>query len=156
MAYSFPFSNATVSETKKLALYDMGELTNYGMKVDDAGYTCLTNLTASSPAFELIEYRSNDVKTVSTKVPVENQLSTGPAHKIQIEVQTVQTMVDEEGITHCEPARAYLTIIHSNAACWTDEALMTLCGRVESAAQQVGGLSRLTALSKGATKPTRE
>lgn len=156
MAYNYSFTNRTASANKKLELYDMGEIQNYGVKADDAGYTCLTNLTSPSPSFEIVEFRSNDVKTVSTKVPVENQLSTGAAHKVQVEVQTVQSMTDEDGVVHCEPARCYLTIIHSNSACWTDEALGELIGRTISECFNADGTSRLLAMSKGATKPTKE
>lgn len=156
MAYQFSFTNKAESSAKALTLFDMGELSNYGMKADDAGYTSLTNLTSPSPSFEVIEFRSNDVKNVSMKAPVENQLSTGAAHKLQVEVQTVMDSTDDEGIVHCEPARCYLTLIHSNAACWTDENLETLISRTISACYNSDGTSRLIAMSKGATKPTRE
>lgn len=139
MSSTFSFTNVS-DFTDTLTPTLVGPVANYAKIADEPTYCVLSNRTAALDQGELITYRANDVKKVSTSLVVQNPLPITNGIQYVIKVEEILRTADASGnIVGDEPIIAYLTIRHQKSGNITSELVDQVVRRLYGACYEDGG-----------------
>lgn len=152
---TFGFSNKTAG-TKPVTPTNLEVLTKYALTVDEPNQATLSNITCPSDQAELISYKCQALKSVSTSQ--ENlyppTVKTGVQYVIKLE-ELASTKSDTDPTFRVDnPVVAYLTIRHSKSSYITDAMIGEVVNRLLGACQKSDGTWRFGDLMRNSLKPT--
>jgi hypothetical protein len=154
---NFLFTNKTATVSKSLSLYDMAEMSNYGVK-DTDGKSRLINTTGTDfgTQSEYVTYSAKSVPSVKVNIPVQNpqKKTKGVQYGVQVEdiLRTTDTDDDSEIIDN--PIRVQIIIAHENSSAITEARIGEVLGRAVSSLQHANGDWRFNELASLATRPS--
>lgn len=151
----FGYTNKTAS-TKPVTPVNIEVMTKYAPIIDEPTQSVLSNLTCPSDQAELVSYKCQTVKGVSTSQ--ENlyppTVKTGVQYVIKIE-ELASTRSDTDPTFRVDnPVVAYLTIRHSKSAYITDAMIGEVVTRLLGACQKTDGSWRFSDLMRNSLRPT--
>jgi hypothetical protein len=160
----FTYTNTTAAQTKALPLYDMGEVSNYGLKGETNTKTSLINSKTDSDAREILSYFCSNIERVDTDLTIQNPspLATGNSKKkgiqygVNLEAVHVETDSSDASYRVDRPVKVSIRLMHEDAATITDAELMEHIGRAVSSLIKEDGTSRLGDLRASALRVTVE
>lgn len=158
----FTYTNKTATTYKTLALYDMGEVANYGLKSETAQKVSTINAASDADAREQLSYFCSSIPEVRTSLSVQNpsSLAVGNAKwkgiQYGIILEAIHKTVDSADATYRvdRPVRLLIQLQHEDAATITTSELMDLIGRGVSALIKANGNSRIPDLRASALRVT--
>lgn len=153
----FGFSNTTASTQVETPIA-VGVLTNYALKQDEPTVVDLDNKTCPFDQGELLSYKCQDVKKVSTVQDIlfPAPVATGVQYVIKLEEILSTTDGTDANYRVDEPIVAYLTIRHPKSGNINGALVGTVVDRLMGACRKADGSWRFDDLMRSSLKPTVE
>lgn len=156
---TFGFTNVTAfTDTLNPTL--IGPSANYAKIGDEPTYCILSNKTAPLDQGELITYRANEIKKISTSQTLQNPLPIKNGIQYVIKAEEILRTKDADGnIIGDEPVVAYLTIRHQKSGNITSGIVEAVVQRLLGACYLDGGtaaIPRWNDLMRSSLVPTSD
>lgn len=151
----FGFTNTVVSEAK-VSPIKLGMTTNYALTEDEPTSCVLSNVTAPIDQGELISYKCQSVKNVSTSQDIlyPNKVQAGIQYVVKVE-DILSTTSDTDPTFRVDtPIVAYLTIRHPKDGAITSDMIATVVARLLGACRKDDGTWRFDDLMRSSLRPT--
>lgn len=151
---SFGFTNTTAS-THTVAPTNLKMKTNYALIEDEPESCVMSNKTCPIDQGELVSYKCQTVKNVSTAQDVlyPAKVQTGIQYVVKVEdLLSVKSDTDPNFRTDL-PIVAYLTIRHTKNGAITDDIIGSVVNRLLGACQKADGTWRFNDLMRSSLKP---
>lgn len=156
---NFNFTNVG-DFTDKITPVHISPLANYAKVGDEPTYCVLSNRTASLDQGELLTYRANDIKKISTTQVIQNPLPIRNGIQYVIKLEEILRTKDAAGnIVGDEPIVAYLTIRHQKSGNISSDIIDTVVRRLFGACYLDGGtavIPRWNDLMRSSLVPTAD
>jgi hypothetical protein len=155
---SFNFTNTSATAHKAVGLFDMGELTNYGLERDEPEEVVLTNTTTAIDKGEVITYQSRKTKGVSTTLDLSYRNPIAAGVQYGVKVEAVLTTTDSSDATYRvdDPVVCTISFRHPKSSNISQANVATMLARAISALQKEDGTWRIAELMRSANKPSVE
>lgn len=151
---TFGFTNTTAS-SKTVAPTDVKMKSNYALIEDEPNSCVMSNKTCPIDQGELVSYKCQTVKNVSTAQDVlyPAKVQTGIQYVIKVEdLLSVKSDSDPNFRTDL-PIVAYLTIRHTKNGAITDDIISQVVTRLLGACRKADGTWRFGDLMRSSLKP---
>lgn len=156
MVSDFSYQNVADS-SNTITPKAVGPATNYAKIVDEPETCVLSNKTCPLDQGELITYRVNDVKKVSTSQTVQNPSKVKDGVQYVAKVEEILRTTDTDGEIVCdEPIVAYLTIRHQKSSHITSAIVAEVVERLLGAVVKADGTWRFDDMMRHAIVPTHD
>lgn len=151
---NFGFTNTTAS-TKTVAPVDVKMKSNYALVEDEPSSCVMSNKTCPIDQGELVSYKCQTVKNVSTAQDVlyPAKVQTGIQYVIKVEDLLSVTSDTDPNFRTDLPIIAYLTIRHTKNGAITDDVVAQVVSRLLGACRKADGSWRFGDLMRSALKP---
>lgn len=150
----YNFTNTALS-SKTITPYDIGVSKNYALIEDEPTSCVLTNKTAPIDTGELISYKCQNIKNVSTSQEVlyPPKVTTGVQYVVKVEdIASVTSDTDPSFRTDL-PIVAYLTVRHTKSGYITEAMVGQAVERLLGACKKADGSWRFGDLMRSSLKP---
>lgn len=150
----FGFTNTTAS-SKTVAPIDVKMKSNYALIEDEPNSCVMSNKTCPIDQGELVSYKCQTVKNVSTAQDVlyPPKVQTGIQYVIKVEDLLSVTSDTDPNFRTDLPVVAYLTIRHTKNGAITDEIISQVVSRLLGACRKADGTWRFGDLMRSSLKP---
>lgn len=143
-------SDATISPTK------MEMTTNYALVEDEPTSCVLSNVTAPIDQGELVSFKCQSVRNVSTKQDIlhPSKVQAGIQYVVKVE-EILSTTSDSDPTFRVDtPIVAYLTVRHPKDGVITGDMVATVVSRLLGACRKDDGTWRFDDLMRSSLRPT--
>lgn len=150
----FGFTNTTAS-SKTVAPVDVKMKSNYALIEDEPSSCVMSNKTCPIDQGELISFKCQTVKNVSTAQDVlyPAKVQTGIQYVVKVEDLLSVTSDTDPNFRTDLPVVAYLTIRHTKNGAITDEIISQVVSRLLGACRKADGTWRFGDLMRSSLKP---
>lgn len=157
MTSSFSFTNTTEMAGVSIVPINIKPVTNYGKVQDEPTVCMLQNRTAPLDQGELITYRANELKDVSTSQTIQNPAKVRNGVQYVVKVDEILRTTSSAGDIVCdEPVVAYITIRHQKSGNITSAIVESVFERLVGAVYKEDGTTRFSDLMRSALVPVEE
>lgn len=155
---TFGFTNNSESTKVDVKPIDLGVVSNYAVKRDDASVVVLDNKTCPLGKGELLTYRCTDIANVKTdnKIMYPLPISEGVQYTVTLDNVLTTTSDEIDGYRTDEPLVMYLTVRHTKSGNVTDDMVLQAFKRLEGALVDENGQWRFNDLMRSALKPVAD
>lgn len=153
---TFGYTNTSTS-TRSYDDYQIGIITNYGLKEDEPTRVILDNRDAPIDQAELITYQGQRLKNVSNGCnnnypPVPGDIP-GISYVVKVE-ELLSTVDSETGMRVDEPITMYITVKHPISGNFTSTQITEVFNRLKGALMNDDGTYKWSDLMRHCFKPT--
>lgn len=150
------YSNKTPAAHRQVTLFDLGIITNYGLRKDEPDICLYKNNTAATDALELVKYtyRNIDKVNVDKELKVLHPAPVNDGLLYGVETQAILVTEDDAtGFRVDEPIVVQIQIRHNNSGNIDAGAVQEALCRTVSLLQDASGNWQLDALMRGSMRP---
>lgn len=150
----FGFTNTTAS-SKTVVPVDVKMKSNYALTEDEPNSCVMSNKTCPIDQGELVSYKCQTVKNVSTAQDVlyPAKVQTGIQYVVKVEDLLSVTSDTDPNFRTDLPIVAYLTVRHTKNGAITDEVISQVIARLLGACRKADGTWRFSDLMRSSLKP---
>lgn len=157
MSSTFGFTNSTAMSDVSIVPIDVKPVTNYGKIQDEPTVCALQNKTAPLDQGEVMTYRANELKEVSTCQVIQNPAKVRNGVQYVIKLDEILRTTDTDGNIVCdEPIVAYVTIRHQKSGNITAALVEQVYKRLQGAIYKEDGTTRFADLMRSALVPVED
>lgn len=154
---AFGYTNTQASD-KTIAPISLGMVSNYALVEDEPTSCVVSNTTAPLDQGELISYKCQSVKNVSTQQDIlyPSSVTAGIQYVVKVEDILSTTSSTDPTFRMDTPIVAYLTFRHAKNAVITDDMITGILQRLLGACVKNDGSWRFGDLMRSSLRPTED